>query len=476
MTGTAAILRDVAAGRASAREVLAAAVARIEATEPALNAFTARTFERAAAEADAIDARRRRGEALPPLAGLPYAVKNLFDVAGLTTLAGARIERDKAPARADAVLVERLRAAGAVLLGALNMDEYAYGFTTENTHDGATRNPHDLACTAGGSSGGSGAAVGAGQVPLALGSDTNGSIRVPASLCGVWGLKPTFGRLSRRGTYPFVHSIDHLGPLADSVEALALTYDAMQGPDPLDPGCSALRRQPVAGVAGRGSAGLRVGILGGYFHDLASPAARAAAALAARALGASDEVAWPDPALGRAAAFIVTASEGGSLHLPDLRTRAEAFEPLSVDRFIAGALQPAHWYLRAQRFRRTYRDRVNALFAHWDVLLAPATPVSAPPLGTEWLDIGGARHPCRPALGLLTQPVSFAGCPVVAAPTWPDAALGMPIGVQLIAAPWREDLCLRAAHALEAAGVAGPRPARALPASPHAAASGTMTR
>jgi amidase/aspartyl-tRNA(Asn)/glutamyl-tRNA(Gln) amidotransferase subunit A len=451
---TLELLRAVATGRASAREVCDAALARIESSDARVNAFTERTVARARREADAVDATRARGDALPLLAGLPYAVKNLFDVAGLRTLAGSRINRDLPPAAADAVLVQRLQAAGAVLVGALNMDEYAYGFTTENTHYGATRNPHDATRIAGGSSGGCGAAVAARQVPLALGSDTNGSIRVPASLCGSWGLKPTFGRLSRRGSYPFVHSIDHLGPLADSVEALALAYDAMQGPDPLDPGCQALRVQPTAPLLVRGAAGLRVGVLGGYFHENASAPARAAAATAGQVLGARAQVDWPDAALGRAAAFLVTASEGGSLHLPDLRTRLQDFEPLSVDRFIAGALQPADWSLRAQRFRRVYRDRVNALFRDWDVLVAPATPVAAPVIGSEWIEVNGVRHPSRPAMGLLTQPVSFAGCPVVVAPLWPEGTGGLPLGVQLIAAPWREDLCLRAGQVLQDAGAA----------------------
>lgn len=453
---TVGILRAVASGERSAREVCEATLERIAASDGRINAFTERTADRARAEADAVDARRARGEALPPLAGLPYAVKNLFDIAGVTTLAGSKVNRGLPPAREDAVLVQRLRAAGAVLVGALNMDEYAYGFTTENTHYGPTRNPRDPARMSGGSSGGSGAAVAAGQVPLALGSDTNGSIRVPASLCGVWGLKPTFGRLSRRGSYPFVHSIDHLGPLADSVEALALAYDALQGADPLDPGCHALRVQPSVPALARGVEGLRVGLLGGYFETFASPAARRVAAHAASTLGATGKVEWPDAAVARAAAFVVSASEGGSLHLPDLRTRAQDFEPLSVDRFIAGALQPVDWYLKAQRFRRAYRDRVNALFAHWDVLIAPATPVSAPAIGEEWIEIEGQRHPSRPSLGLLTQPISFAGCPVVAAPMWPEGTGGLPIAVQLIAAPWKESLCLRAARVLQDAGVAHP--------------------
>ena len=438
----------------SACERLSHALARIDATDGQIKAFTRVLHERAWREAEAVDARRARGEVLGPLAGMPYAVKNLFDIESEVTLAGSKVNRSLPPAHSDAVLVQQLHKAGAVLVGALNMDEYAYGFTTENTHYGATHNPHRLGHLAGGSSGGSGAAVAAAQVPLALGSDTNGSIRVPSSLCGVWGLKPTFGRLSRRGTFPFVYSIDHLGPIAQDVETLAAAYDALHMPDPLDPGCHAQRLQPVSAVLEQGTEGLRIGILGGYFHDNATPVARAATQAVARALNATEEVSWPDAELGRACAFVITAAEGGSLHLQNLRERADDFEPLSVDRFIAGALQPSAWYARAQRFRRVYRDRVNALFEHWDLLIAPATPVTAPAIGTEWIEFNGQRHPCRPSLGLLTQPISAAGCPVVAAPIWPDGAQGLPIGVQLIAAPWREDLALRAAMQLQRSAVA----------------------
>ena len=460
-------------GEVSARELLTASLARIEATDAHVNAFTCQTQARAFAEADAVDARRsaliKHGpslDALGPLAGVPYAVKNLYDIVGEVTLAGSVINRSLPPAEADAFLVKQMKAAGAVLVGALNMDEYAYGFTTENTHYGPCHNPHDLGRLSGGSSGGSGAAVAAGQVPLSLGSDTNGSIRVPASLCGVWGLKPTFGRLSRRGTYPFVHSIDHLGPMASSLAGLALAYDALQGPDALDPGCHAQRVQPVATLV-QGSSpglpagvkGLRIGVLNGYFDEHASAAAREVVALTARTLGTTASVHWPDAGLARAAAFIITASEGGSLHLDDLRTQLAAFEPLSVDRFVAGALQPADWYLRAQRFRRIYRDRIHALFADWDVLIAAATPVSAPLIGTEWLDINGTQQPCRAAMGLLTQPISFAGCPVVTAPMWPSSTDGMPLGVQIMAAPWREDLAFAVARQLSDAGVAHVKPA-----------------
>lgn len=448
------IVRGVHAGTMLAEEALEHCIARIEVTDCRINAFTDGTFERALDEARAIDRRRQRGEAMPPLAGMPYAVKNLFDVKGLTTRAGSRVRNGEPAATADAVLVQRLKAAGAVLVGALNMDEFAYGFTTENSHYGPCRNPRDLQRTAGGSSGGCGAAVAAGQVPMSLGSDTNGSIRVPSSLCGVWGLKPTFGRLSRRGSFPFVASLDHLGPFARTVEDLSATYDALQGPDALDPGCFAERVQPTFGHLDAGVAGLRIGVLNGYFEEHAGPLARHAVDEAARVLGARPGVTWPDAHLARVAAFVTSAAEGGALHLPLLRERADEFEPLSVDRFIAGALQPAEWYVRAQRFRRRYRDAVLDLFRDWDVLLAPATPVPATPIGADTFELGGRHLPARPSMGLLTQPISFAGCPVVAAPVWPEGVRHLPVGVQVIAAPWREDLALRAARILEASGIA----------------------
>jgi amidase/aspartyl-tRNA(Asn)/glutamyl-tRNA(Gln) amidotransferase subunit A len=455
---TQEIAKKIAQGSLSAREVLEDCISKIETADKHINAFTGTHYGRARAEADAVDASRRQGFALPPLAGIPYAVKNLFDIKGEVTLAGSKINRRHPPASQDAFLIEQMRRAGAVLVGALNMDEYAYGFTTENTHYGSTHNPHDLTKMAGGSSGGSAAAVAAGLLPLTLGSDTNGSIRVPASFCGVWGLKPTFGRLSRRGTYPFVHSIDHLGPFADSLEGLALCYDALQSPDPLDPGCHALSIQPISRSLALGIDGLRIGLLGGYFSEFSESAACEAVGIAASVLGAKQTVTWPDAALGRAAAFIMTSTEGSSLHLEDLRTHMDDFEPNIVDRFIAGAIQPAAWYLKANRFRRLYRSKINALFQNWDILLAPATPTEAPTLGTEWLSINGVQHPCKPSIGLLTQPISFAGCPVVAAPLWPSQAKGLPIGVQVIAAPWREDLAFRAAQVLQDAGVAHLKP------------------
>lgn len=447
-----AIAAAFAGGEVSAREIAMAALERIATRNPALNAYTRVTSERALHEAVALDAARARGERLPPLAAVPYAVKNLFDIEGVTTLAGARLLAGNPPAAADAILVQRMHAAGGLLTGALNMDALAYGFTTENTHYGATHNPHDPSRTAGGSSGGSGAAVAAGLVPIALASDTNGSIRVPASLCGVFGLKPTYGRLPRSGSFPFVHSLDHLGALAATAEDLALAYDALQGPHAHDLACVQRDIETTAGALTRGLDGLRVARLAGYFDDQASAPARIASERAAHALGSLGDIVLPEVAAARAAAFVITAAEGGALHLPALRERPEDFEPLSRERLLAGALMPAQWVDQAQKLRTWFRRRVLDAFRDVDLLVAPATPVVATLLGQETMMINGRILPARPSMGLLTQPISFIGLPVAVAPTWPDGG-ALPMGVQLIAAPWREDICLRAAWALQHCGV-----------------------
>jgi 1-carboxybiuret hydrolase len=336
------------------------------------------------------------------------------------------------------------------------MDEYAYGFTTENTHYGPTRNPHDLARISGGSSGGSAAAVAAGQVPFTLGSDTNGSIRVPSSLCGTYGLKPTYGRLPRSGSYPFSASLDHLGPFARSVRDLALAYDAMQGPHDEDPACAQRSIEPTLAQLDRGARDIRVAVLGGWFREQALDEACAAVDVVAEALGTNRLVELPEVERARAAAFLITCGEGGALHLDHLRERAHDFDPMTRERFLANALIPAAWVVQAQRVRHWYARQVARVFERVDVLLAPATPCVAPAIGTEWLEINGKQLPARPSMGLLTQPISCIGLPVVTVPLWgQNAALPhLPIGVQVIAAPWREDVALRVAAELEAQGVA----------------------
>jgi len=338
-----------------------------------------------------------------------------------------------------------------VLVGALNMGEYAYDFTGMNIHDGSSRNPHAPEHMTGGSSGGSGAAVAAGLVPIALGSDTNGSIRVPASFCGVFGLKPTFGRLSRAGTFPFVASLDHVGPLARSVKDLVRAYDMMQGPDPDDPVAAERAAEPASPLVEAGIDGLRIAVAGGYFAQLSAPDVGAAVARVAAALDARETIEVPEVARARAAAFIITASEAAALHIDRLREQPSDFEPTARDRLLAGAATPAAWVLRAQRFRRWWQARMAQVFDTYDILLAPAVPSRAPRIGEATFTLGGRVLPVAASLGFFTQPFSFIGLPVLAVPVWLDE--GLPLGVQIVARAWHEARVLRVARELEAAGI-----------------------
>lgn len=446
-----ALQQAVSAGELSAREIAEQTLETISRVNPHINAWTTITATRMLQEASNIDALRRQGQPLPPLAGIPCAVKNLFDVAGHTTLAGAELFSDRAPAVTDSRAGQQLSQAGALLTGMVNMDAYAYGFTTENSHYGATRNPHDLVRIAGGSSGGSAAAVASGAVHFALGTDTNGSIRVPASLCGLYGLKPTFGRLARTGSHPFVASLDHIGPLARRVDDLTAVYDALQYYD-ADDGFQAPRPpEPVSELLSRDMAGLRCAVLGGYFSTWCDNDAREAVKQVAHGLNARETLDFPLAELSRSAAFILSASEGGNHYLPALRSQPERFEPNSRERLLAGAMIPSAWYIQAQRFRRHAQQAFRTLFQHADVLIAPATPCCATVIGEQTMTINDHELPIRASMGMLTQPISFLGLPVTAVPL--RSASGLPIGVQLIAAPFNEQACLRAARALEQQGV-----------------------
>jgi AtzE family amidohydrolase len=445
------IARSVASGERSAEDFAADALARIRTHNPSINAVTAVTEDRALAEARDMDSRRLRGEALPPLAGVPYVVKNLYDVEGIVTLAGSAMRQKCDPASQDAALIRNMKKAGAVLIGTTNMDEFACGFTTENTHYGTTRNPHDPDRIAGGSSGGSAAAVAAGLTPLALGTDTNGSIRVPASLSGVFGLKPTFGRLSRRGAFPFVASLDTVGPFARSVADLTLCYDALQGPDKGDPTCAGRPHEPVMPLLSLAGDDLRVGVLTGYFEENAEAEAIAARDAALEAFHSTRPVTLPEVERARASASIVTASEGAMPHLGALRTRPQEFDPLTRDRFLAGALLPAAWVHQAQRFRRWFLGQVLDIFNDVDILISAATPWPATLIGQKEHGLNGNQLMVARTLGYLTQPISLIGLPAVVAPIPGEGVL--PMGVQIAAAPWREDLVLRAASQLERSGL-----------------------
>jgi AtzE family amidohydrolase len=444
----------IAAGLAgqtlSAQAVLDSTLANIKQRDSGLNCFTTLTEERARNQAIQVDTAIAKGQTPGPLAGVPFAVKNLFDIQGVVTLAGAKINQDNPPASQDATVISRLEQSGAVLVGALNMDEYAYGFVTINEHFGTTPNPHDPSRMSGGSSGGSAAAVAAGLVPFALGSDTNGSIRVPASLCGVYGLKPTYGRLSRAGAYLFAASLDHVGPFARSVQDLALVYDVLQGADPRDPVCTERPAEPVGPYLNQGLEGLRLARLGGHFDRGMQPLVCQTFQQVTDALGIADVVEFPETHRARAAAYIITACEGSQLHLERLRLRSMDFDGATRERFLAGALIPNGWYVQAQRLRRWYRDRVREIFQTVDVLLAPTTPCVAPPLDQTTLKIDGDSFPLRPHLGFYTQPLSFIGLPVMSVPVHRPGEL--PVGIQLIAPPYQEARLFRVAAFLEAQG------------------------
>jgi AtzE family amidohydrolase len=459
LSGALAIAAAVRSGARSAMSVAEEALARIAALDGAIGAVTRVLRDRALEEARAVDAVMAAGGDPGPLAGVPYGVKDLFDVAGWPTTAGAAMRADAPPAAADAEAIRRMRSAGAVLVACTNMDEFAYGFATINAAYGTTRNPHDLKRLAGGSSGGSAAMVASGMVPLALGSDTNGSVRVPAALCGVYGLKPTHGGLPMAGVFPFVDSFDDIGPFAGSVADLTMVWQVLRHADCTRHSSEAwdLVRQGRASLPEdpslRSDDGVgRVALLGGWFlRNLSGDMRAALDALAAR-LGGIDTVELPDVPRARSAAYVMTAAEGGARHLPELRARAMDFDPQTRDRLIAGAMVPTAHYLAAQEFRTTFRAAAERLFERFDVLIGPCVGEVAPRIDDPVVTVDGAQVPARAHLGMLTQPLSFIGLPVIAAPL---NRLGLPLGVQLVGRPGGEARLFALAAKLEADGVIG---------------------
>lgn len=431
MKTATAIAAAVRSGDVSAASIAARTLDALRADSHV--AVTRVLAERAKAEASAVDAKIARGEDAGPLAGAPYAVKDLFDVEGLPTTAGSAARAKGPAAMADAEAVRRLQAAGAVLCATVNMDAFAYGFATVNADFGTTRNPHDLARLAGGSSGGSAAVVAAGLVPLALGSDTNGSVRVPASLCGLYGLRPARGDMPVAGTYPFAESFDEIGPFAADLGDLALVWDVLRG-----------------GAVVPSAAAPRIARLGGRFRENADPAQ-----LAAIDMIAPDAplLVLPDVPRARSAAFVITAYEGGHLHREALKADPFGYDPAVRDRLIAGALLPDALYERALAFRAEYVARIEALVADFDVLLAPSAPCAAPLIADPTILIDGEPVPARANLGIHTQSITFTGLPVLAVPLKRLGAL--PLGLQLIGKRGGEGALLRLAGELEERGVTG---------------------
>jgi aspartyl-tRNA(Asn)/glutamyl-tRNA(Gln) amidotransferase subunit A len=447
------LARLIATKEVSPVEIVRAHLDRIAALDGGLHAFITVTADAALAAARAAEGELAAGRSLGPLHGVPFALKDLFDTAGVRTTGGSKILADRVPT-ADSTVARRLRAGGAILLGKLNMHEFAYGPEGRNDHYGTSRNPWDAAEARipGGSSSGSGVAVAAGLAPAALGSDTGGSIRIPASLCGITGLKPTYGRVSRAGVLPLAWSLDHVGPMTRSAQDAALVLRALAGYDPADPTTSVL---PVADytVALTGNVkGLRAGLLRAFFLEAAAPEVRQAVEAAAKALeglGAQvDEVQLEHVASVAAASMAIVSAEALAYHAEWVRTRPGDYQPDVLDRLRTGAFVSGVHYVRGQQARALFRAAVDEALAKRDVLLAPATPIVATRVGETEAVLGDGKTDVRSSLIRLTRPFNFSGHPACALPCgFTDG--GLPIGMQIVGRPFDEVTVLRAADAYQ---------------------------
>ncbi len=440
MRSALALAAEVRAGRIGAESLVQAALADIAAHDGAIHACAQTFDERALRDARRIDRCVQDGLDPGPLAGVPFLVKWNFDVAGYTTVAGSPGRAALPAAAADATMVARLCAAGAVPVGATHMDELACGATGVNPHYGSVRLPADPTRMTGGSSSGSAAAVAAGYVPLALGSDTNGSIRAPAALCGVWGFRPGDGRLSRDGCLPYADSLDTVGGFANDIDDLAALYDVMLG------GAVTLHAQRMRAPGTQ----LRVAVLAGDFERHADADAQRAVRRAAACLRAGDSISVgrDEVARVRDAAVVISNVELARAHRGLLDAPAALVSERLRSRIAAGLATTDSAYLEAIACRAAWRARLEALFAHHDVLIAAATPYAAPRFADATVDVNGEALEPAKTLGLLTQPISFAGLPVVSAPCFLPGEL--PVGVQLIGAPGSEAVCFDAARRFSA--------------------------
>ena len=432
-------------------EITRHCLAQIAARNDAVNAFVTVAEEAALAEAEAAEAEIAGGNYRGPLHGIPIGHKDLIRTKGIRTTAGSRLHEDFVPDD-DADAVGRLRAAGAVMLGKTNTHEFAYGPTTEISMFGPTRNPWNPDHISGGSSGGSGAAVAAGLCPGALGSDTGGSIRIPAACCGVVGMKSTYGRVSRRGVFPLCWSLDHLGPLTRTVADSALMLQSLAGFDPKD--ASTVDR-PVPDFSAElngGIDGLRIGIARKYFFEFAQDDVERAALDAIEVLkklgAAVVEVEIADVDKAAAAAMVIYLSEATAYHGDDIALSPSPYSP-EVQAFLElGNFVLAKDYLQAQRFRTLLGQVMVDLFDTVDVLVTPTLPVTATPIGQETTPIKGVDDGVFGALLRNTEPFNLVGLPCLVVPCGFSAG-GMPISLQFVGQPFAEAALLRAGQAYE---------------------------
>jgi aspartyl-tRNA(Asn)/glutamyl-tRNA(Gln) amidotransferase subunit A len=435
------------AKKVSPLDLTEACIARAEALEPTLNAFLTRTFDTALAEAKAATAEIAAGRRVGPLHGIPFALKDLYETAGVRTTAGSKIREDYVPAE-DAFTVSRLKEAGVTLLGKLNMHEWALGGTNINVWYPSPRNPWDTERITGGSSGGSGVAVAAGLCLGALGSDTRGSIRIPASLCGITGLKATYGRVSIRGVVPLNWSLDHAGPMARTARDCALILQAIAGYDALDPTSADLPVPDFLSGLDAGIKGVRVGVPENFFfdEDVTEPDVLAAVREAARQLeqlgAVVSTVIYPDPVrYGDNGAFL---ADAGAYHEENVRSRPDEYAPIILTRFRDSLDLRAADYSRARYKQLEFKRATKQLFEDVDLILTPTSPIVAPRFPQD------SPLPMQNLLVRNTGSFNTSGVPVISVPCG-FSSEGMPIGMSLAGRDWDEALVLRAAHAYQQA-------------------------
>ena len=445
---------ELVAGRQlSPVEIVDAHLRRIDATDDSLNSFITLLRDESMAAAREAEGAIASGGHIGPLHGLPIGLKDLYYTKGIRTTMGSKIMGEFVP-DADAAVTEHFREAGAILIGKLQMHEFALGATSENPHYGPAHNPWDTGRMTGGSSGGSGSAVASGQCMGALGSDTGGSVRIPASLCGIVGLKPTFGRVSRYGVYPLSWSFDTVGPMTRTVRDAALVLNAIAGHDSRDLSSS---RRPTEDFAERlenGISGVRIGIPREYFFEKTEPqvtdAVREAASVL-EGLGASvDEVSIPVLEHSQTISTPISQAEASQIHTEHLQDRAHDIGADVRGRLYQGALIPATDYIKAQRARTVYNARMAEAFQRFDALIAPTCPVGAPKLGERTVQVGDVAEPTLALLSRLTRPFNVSGVPTVSLPCG-FTSYGVPIGLQIAGRPFEDAAVLRIAHAYEQA-------------------------
>lgn len=449
--------RALRAGEMTARALTEDALSRIAVRDPTIHAFVLVTPERALADADKADTDFARGIDHGPMRGIPYALKDLYGTAGIRTTAHSALLLDNVPA-ADCTVQEKLAAGGGVLLGKLGTFEFAIGGPSFDLPFPPSRNPWNLEHFTGGSSSGSAAAVASGMMRMAMGSDTGGSIRGPAAFCGTVGLKPTYGRVSRRGVLPLAYSLDHCGPLSQTVEDTALTMQVIAGYDPLDPASADVAVPDFSASLGQDLAGVRIGYTRNFYiqHPVNTPEVTAALDAAAEqmaALGADvEEVDMPPFEHFDACCRVILFGEAYAIHETDLKTRPYAYGRYAYQQLISGAALSAADYVQAQRLRRELTDAVNngPLRTH-HALLAPNA------LGTagRFSDFG---PDVLRWTGILTGPFNVTGNPALALPIG-FAANGLPLSAQIVGRPFDEPTVLRIGAAYEAAvGIFAKRP------------------